>query len=197
MKVIEYMKYVSEVLPRDAVIVSSHTDNTAALISLKLTERSFLGFNMGFATSVGLGLAVALPHRKVLILEADGGVLLSSGALMDLASQNPPNVIVVVADNESSLGFPTHTARKTDIAALAKAAGIERTCSVGNLEEFKTEFSRAMAQNDLRYIVAKTEKTRVPLPRGVKRPLLWENKFSFVRYIEESEGISILTSGGG
>ena len=196
MKVIDYVKHISEVMPEDTLIVSSHTDNSSALVALNLTERSFLGFNMGFATSVGLGLALALPHRRVLILEGDGGVLLSSGALADLASQNPPNIIVVVADNESSLGFPTHTSKRTDIAAMAKAAGIERTCSVRNLEEFKAEFSKALGKNELTYIVAKTERERARLSEGVKRPLLWENKFRFVRYIEETEGISILTPGG-
>jgi len=197
MKVIDYIKYMAAVIPGDSLIVASHTDNSQALISLNLADRSFLGFNMGFATPIGIGLAVALPHRRVFILDGDGGVLLLSAALADLASQSPPNAVVIVADNESSLAFPSHSARRADIAAMAKSAGVENSCTVRNLEEFKAEFTKALARKTMTYVVAKTEKGRVPVPEGVRQPLLWENKFRFVRYIEETEGLSILKPFGG
>lgn len=197
MKVIDYLKYMVEVMPEDALFVASHTDNSQALIALQQADRSFFGFNMGFATSIGLGLALALPHRRVFILDGDGGVLLLSSALADLASQSPPNAIVIVADNESSLQFPSHTAKKADIAAMARAAGIENTCTVRNLEEFRKEFTRALSTKALSYIVAKTEKGRVAIPEGVKEPFLWENKFRFIRHVEDTEGISIISPFGG
>lgn len=156
MKPIDYVKHIAEVMPEDALIVASHTDNTSALMSLNITKKSFLGWNMGFATPVGLGLALALPHRKVIILEGDGGVLLLSAAVSDLAAQRPANVIVVVNDNESTLGFPTYTAGGADLAAMAQAAGIKRARTVRDHEEFKAEFDEALAMNELTYIVAKT-----------------------------------------
>jgi thiamine pyrophosphate-dependent acetolactate synthase large subunit-like protein len=197
MKVIEYVRHMTEVVPQDAIFVASHTDNSSALISLQLANKSFLGFNMGFATSIGAGLALALPHRRVFILDGDGGVLLQSSALADLASQSPSNAVVIVADNESSLAFPSHSALKADIEAMAKGAGIENACTVRSLEEFKAEFARALARKGLTYIVAKTDSERVPIPEGVKPPLVWENKFNFVRYIEETEKLTILKPFGG
>ena len=184
-------------IPQDALIVSSHTDNSSALISTTSTEKCFLGLNMGFATPVGLGLALALPHRKVVVLDADGGVLLLSSALSDLAAESPSNLIVVVGDNESALRFPTHSANKADIAAMAKAAGIPRSLTVKTLQEFKAEFSKALKADELTYMVAKTEVGRVRVPEGVRKPFLWENKFEFVRHVEKTEGISIMKPSGG
>ncbi len=55
MKLYDYVSHIVEAIPDDALIVSSHTDNTSALVGLEETNRSLLGFNMGLATPVGLG----------------------------------------------------------------------------------------------------------------------------------------------
>lgn len=197
MKVLDYVQYLSDVIPQDALIVASHTDNSVALALTKLTDRALLGFNMGFATPVGLGLALALPHRRVIILDGDGGVLLMPSSISDLGSQNPRNVIVIVADNESSLAFPSHSARRTDIEGLAKAAGIEHTATVRSLDEFKSVYDQASKTDGLTYIVAKTQKFRAKVPRGSETPFLWENKYHFVRHIEQTEDIQIIRPFGG
>src|SRR5262249_62425170 len=95
--------------------VITDTNVYASCYTANITERCLIGFNMGFATPVGLGLALALPHRRVFILDGDGGVLLLAAVLADLGSQQPPKA-VVVADNESCLRFPRHAA---DAAGLA------------------------------------------------------------------------------
>ncbi|MEE8444914.1 MAG: thiamine pyrophosphate-dependent enzyme [Alphaproteobacteria bacterium] len=83
---------------------------------------------MGGAVPLGLGLALARPERRILVITGDGEMLMGLGALATVAYQAPANLAIVVLDNESygETGMQaTHTARRTDLAAIAKGAGIE------------------------------------------------------------------------
>lgn len=88
---------------------------------------------MGGAAMVGLGLALAQPERPVLVLTGDGEMLMGLGSLATIAAQRPPNLRIVVLDNEQygeTGQQPTHTATGTDLAAVARACGIARTATV-------------------------------------------------------------------
>lgn len=81
---------------------------------------------MGGATMIGLGLALAQPRRRVLVVTGDGEMLMGLGSLATVAAQQPANLAVVVLDNEryGETGMQhTHTATGTDLAAVATAAG--------------------------------------------------------------------------
>jgi thiamine pyrophosphate-dependent acetolactate synthase large subunit-like protein len=82
---------------------------------------------MGGAALMGLGLALAQPARRVLVITGDGEQLMGLGGLATIAVQRPPNLALVVLDNEryGETGQQrTHTASGTDLAAVAKACGI-------------------------------------------------------------------------
>jgi thiamine pyrophosphate-dependent acetolactate synthase large subunit-like protein len=81
---------------------------------------------MGNAAMTGLGLALAQPSRRVLVLTGDGEMLMGLGALATIGVQKPANLCVVVIDNEryGETGMQaTHTAHGVDLAAMARAAG--------------------------------------------------------------------------
>ena len=81
---------------------------------------------MGNASMIGLGLALAQPARRVLVLTGDGDMLMGLASLATIATQAPANLAVVVLDNErhGETGMqPTHTAHRTDLAAAAAACG--------------------------------------------------------------------------
>ena len=84
---------------------------------------------MGTALGVAMGLAIGLPQRKVIVLESDGSVLLSLFNLATLANLDLNNLIVLVFDNQvysgTRISEPTATAGKTDLARMARGAGIE------------------------------------------------------------------------
>ena len=78
--------------------------------------------NLGLTSSMALGLALALPQRKVVAFDGDGSLLLNLGSLATMANQHPMNLIHIVFDNEcyeSSRGAPTATAGQADLAAVA------------------------------------------------------------------------------
>src|SRR2546423_8248408 len=93
----------------------------------------YLEHAMGLASSMGLGIALAMPEHKVIVLDGDGSLLMNLGTLSTLARYRPPNLLHIVFDNESLLsvgGFPTATSTGTDLAGMARAAGIPRTATV-------------------------------------------------------------------
>jgi sulfopyruvate decarboxylase subunit beta len=151
--------------------------------------------NLGLTSSVALGLALALPHRKVVAFDGDGSLLLNLGSLATMANQHPRNLIHVVFDNEcyeSSRGAPTATAGQADLAAVARGCGFANVITAKSLEEFDAGFSRALGSNDLYFILAKVEPGAGDVPAAALDSQ--ENKYLFVRYIEKSESVKILTS---
>lgn len=90
---------------------------------------------MGCALSLGLGLAIAQPDRRVLVVTGDGEILLGAGSLATVAAKRPGNLGIVVIDNErfgETGNQPTHTAYGVDIAAMAAAAGFPVTGTVAD-----------------------------------------------------------------
>src|SRR5438034_9995949 len=86
----------------------------------------YLEHAMGLASSMGLGIALSQPERKVVVLDGDGSVLMNLGGLTTLARYAPGNLTHVVFDNQSLLsvgGFPTATSTGSDLAAIATGAG--------------------------------------------------------------------------
>jgi sulfopyruvate decarboxylase subunit beta len=145
----------------------------------------YLQHAMGLASSMGLGIALAQPARKVVVFDGDGSVLMNLGGLTTLARYRPKNLVHVVFDNESLLsvgGFPTATSTGSDLAGIAAAAGVERTTTVRSLDDFRTAFTDAIDTDDLTVIVAKVEAVG---PTGYVTDLsLLENRYQFARYLK-------------
>jgi len=145
----------------------------------------YLQHAMGLASSMGLGIALSRPELKVVVFDGDGSILMNLGGLSTLARYRPRNLVHVVFDNESLLsvgGFPTATSTGTDIAGIAKAAGVPNTSTVRTLDEFRSAFTDALASNDLATIVAKVEAVG---PSGYVTDLsLLENRYQFQRHLK-------------
>ena len=146
----------------------------------------YLQHAMGLASSVGLGIALARPELPVVVLDGDGSVLMNLGGLTTLARYRPRNLVHVVFDNESLLsvgGFPTATSTGSDLAGIARAAGVPHTGTVRTLEEFRTNFLTAQKAGDLTTLVAKVEAVG---PSGYVTDLgLLENRFQFARHLKD------------
>jgi thiamine pyrophosphate-dependent acetolactate synthase large subunit-like protein len=95
---------------------------------------------MGGAAMIGLGLALARPERRVLVISGDGELLMGLGSLATIAVQRPANLALVVFDNEryGETGMQaTHTAHGVDLAGIAAAAGFPLTGTIRALEELE------------------------------------------------------------
>jgi thiamine pyrophosphate-dependent acetolactate synthase large subunit-like protein len=93
---------------------------------------------MGGAAMIGLGLAIARPDRRVLVVTGDGEMLMGLGSLATIGARRTPNLTVVVLDNEryGETGMQaTHTAFGVDLAGVARACGFATCTTVTTLDE--------------------------------------------------------------
>jgi sulfopyruvate decarboxylase subunit beta len=124
---------------QDALLVCNIGYPSRELFSVKDRPENFymLG-SMGLASSIGLGLALARPERKVMVLDGDGSVLMNLGTLATIANYAPENYLLVILDNccyGSTGSQPTCTHLGTDLFALAKAAGVKDVKKVDKDED--------------------------------------------------------------
>jgi sulfopyruvate decarboxylase subunit beta len=151
----------------DQLLVTSQSGQRIEWSHLSKHQGNLLVGMMGCAIGVGMGLALALPHRKVIVLDSDGSVLLSLFNLATLGNLQPKNLVVYVFDNGvysgSRISYPTATS--------------------GN--------------NELAFLVCKVEESlmhrEIPRPNTD----LAENKYTFVRYLERTEKKTIPFIGRG
>ena len=147
----------------------------------------YLQHAMGLASSIGLGLSLNLPDEKVVVLDGDGSVLMNLGTLTTLARYRPTNMTHIVFDNGSLLstgGFASHTTSGvTDLAAIAKGAGVPNVALVTTPMDFVGAVADAFERDELSVIVAKVEAVG-PDHFGMDLKLP-ENAFRFERYIKE------------
>lgn len=145
----------------------------------------YLQHAMGLASSIGLGLAMHLPDEQVVVLDGDGSVLMNLGTLATLARYRPANLVHIIFDNGSLLstgGFDSHTTSGlTDLAAIARGAGLAHVTSVRSIVEFGEAVIDAFARRDLSVIVAKVDAVG-PNTYGMDLHLP-ENAFRFKRWI--------------
>jgi len=147
----------------------------------------YLQHAMGLASSIGLGLALNLPDEKVVVMDGDGSVLMNLGTLTTMARYAPANLTHIVFDNGSLLstgGFASQTTSGiTDLAAIAKGAGVPNVALATTPMDFVSAVADAFERDELSVVVAKVEAVG-PDHFGMDLKLP-ENAFRFERYIKE------------
>jgi len=147
---------------------------------------------LGSGSSVGLGLALALPHRKIVVLDGDGAALMNVNGLLTVGRLRPKNLIHIVFDNkvyEASGYVPTGSAHNNDLVAIASGAGIKSAHRVDTVQGFKEAVQRAFRSDGPHFIAADTEVSYEDY--GYWRVDETDNKFRFIRWLEKLEGRKI------
>ena len=114
---------------RDAAALTSEADNIFTM-----------GGAMGAAVSIGLGMALCAPDRKVAVITGDGELMMNIGSLATVAAAAPQNLSVVCIDNGQhgeTGGQKSHTAERTDLELMAQGAGIPATLTISRPDELE------------------------------------------------------------
>ncbi len=194
MKRIDCLKTIYPEL-EDCAVVTIMGAVAAELYSLGHRANFFyLEHAMGLASSIGLGIALSQPNRKVVVIDGDGSVLMNLGGLTTLARSQPNNLVHLIFDNETLLSvgggapggyrwFTTATAAGTDLAGIAKAAGFPQARTVRELNDFEAVALDALDGNELSCIVAKVE---AEMPKSFLMDVhMLENRFEFPRALQQ------------
>ncbi len=135
---------------------------------------------MGAAAMIGLGLALAQPERRVLVVTGDGEMLMGLGALASIAVQAPTNLAIVVLDNEryGETGMQaTHTAGTTDLAAVAVGAGIPVVGNVSDEAQLEAALPRIRTEPGPLFFSIKVRAEELPLALPPKDGVALKRRF--------------------
>jgi phosphonopyruvate decarboxylase len=113
---------------------------------------------MGQASSCALGLALARPDKRVIVLDGDGSLLMNLGTLVTIASQKPTNLIHFLCQNgiyEANGSHPIPGRDQVDFAAIARAAGYRRTDTISTLEDFEAKIGGILVEQGPVFVALK------------------------------------------
>ena len=120
---------------------------------------------MGGTVMMGLGLALAQPERKVLVLTGDGDMLMGMGSLATVGLQKPKNLRIVILDNEhygETGRQTTHTGSAADLASIAQGCGIDNAYTLTQQDEIQTLHTAIQSDSGLLFAVLKIASEEVP-----------------------------------
>ncbi len=158
----------------DEVIVANLGQATLELQQVADRALNFYTFgSMGQCSSIAMGIALARPDARVISLDGDGSMLMNLGLLCTVANDAPPNLSIVVWDNEvhqTTGGQPTATAFRSSLAGVARAAGIEKVLEPENEEELAAAFDRILSEDGPFFVQVKVDKG--PAQGNMQRDLI-------------------------
>jgi thiamine pyrophosphate-dependent acetolactate synthase large subunit-like protein len=121
---------------------------------------------MGAAAMVGLGLAIAQPARRVLVVTGDGEMLMGLGSLATIGVQAPRNLAIAVIDNEryGETGMQeTHTAHGVDLAAVALGCGFASASVAREQKQLEAARAKLLATDGPVFVQFKVVAEKLPL----------------------------------
>ena len=197
MKRYELLKQLARLVTEEDLMVTSIGGVKPEWYSLMPGNGTMFADLLGCATPFALGMALNLRHRRVIALDTDGGMLFNLGALCTVGKESPPNLTVIVLDNERYEGVvggpPTHTSGTVDLARIASGAGINCTATARSVESFVESAATMLSDDQAGLLVAKIEPgifKDIP-PERTKESDGIEDKYRFMRHIERLEKITI------
>ncbi len=122
--------------------------------------------SMGLASAVGLGLALAAPARRVVVVDGDGSLLMSLGTMAVIAHELPPNLLHIVIDNRAyaSTGDQPSVSATVDLGRLAAAAGYPTVRAARTPTELAAALSETASARGPLFLHITVEAGRGPVP---------------------------------
>jgi thiamine pyrophosphate-dependent acetolactate synthase large subunit-like protein len=135
-------------LAGSAPIVGGVGNSTFDLVACDRPANFYMWNSMGMASSIALGLALARPDLRVVVLDGDGSLLMNLSSLATEMTSGVTNLVHVIWDNggwEITGGQPVGSPFGVDLEAVARGCGFARTATVDDLDAFRAVFAEAMA----------------------------------------------------
>ena len=135
---------------------------------------------MGGASMIGLGLALARPDKRVLVVTGDGELLMNVGSLATIAVLNPPNLSIVCVDNGhyGETGYQrSHTSLGVDLERIAAASGIKRTVAIEQESELAAGARLIREGNGASFVLLRVKPTEPPAYKRELDPSTCRTRF--------------------
>jgi sulfopyruvate decarboxylase subunit beta len=151
-----------------------------------------LGGAMGQTTAAALGLALGLPHEKVVLFDSEGALLMNLGILATIAGMQPANFFHFLLDNEcyaTTGGQPVPNAKNINYAGMAKEAGYTAAYSFTDLEDFERNVGKILNEKGPVFIAIKVVPAIENEPIGRRQRAPMRNRAETIKDLREELGI--------
>ena len=121
----EAIEFISERINNSPIIAANGFISRDLFSSSEKKTNFYMIGSMGLASSIGLGIALKKPKKRIFIFDGDGNILMNLSSLVTIGSLQPKNLIHIIFDNnmhESTGGQPTYS-NQIDISKIAKPLG--------------------------------------------------------------------------
>ena len=150
-----------------------------------------MGGHAGFA----FGLAMALPHRKIVLFDSEGDVQMALSVLITIAEQRPANFYHFMLDNEcyaTTGGQPVPNAKNVAYDLIARGAGYPRACAYDRLEDFAGNLADILGKPGPVFVALKVHPEVQNTPIG-KRDKKWMSRTrqQAIRDLQQEVGIAV------
>lgn len=180
---------------REHLVITNLANTATEWHAARPSHANLYAVGMGLVTPYALGVALARPEQQVLALDGDGGLFFDTSVLGTLAACAASNLTVLVFDNggyisTGKLPDVASLSARVDIATLARAYGVPNVHGADSPDELLALFQSSPAAPGATLIVVRTNTEQAfvgALPMDLK-----ENKYQFVRHVEQAAGVRIL-----
>src|SRR4030088_3378016 len=147
-------------LAGESPIIGGVGNSTFDLVPFDRPRNFYMWNSMGMASSIALGLALARPDLRLVVLDGDGSILMNLGSLATERASGVTNLVHIIWDNggfEITGGQPAGSPFGIDLETVARGCGFPRTATVDDLDGFRQVLTQAMADTQAWAIVARVE----------------------------------------
>jgi thiamine pyrophosphate-dependent acetolactate synthase large subunit-like protein len=179
----DYYRVLADSLPEGALVVTALGNASYLWAVLRESPQNFyLEDAMGLALPLALGLAVAQPERKVVVVEGDGGLLMHMGGMVTVGAVAPKNLTILLIQNgvHAASGGQPLTNADLDMASLGHTMGLARAENIASTEAFQPALAAAIEADGPSLLALATE----PDLKAVFPPLAFDPVMTKRRFME-------------
>ncbi len=144
----DHYRVLADTLPAETLVVTALGNASYLWAALRdAAENFYLEDAMGLALPLALGLAVAQPERKVVVVEGDGGLLMHLGGLVTVGAVAPKNLTILLIQNgvHAASGGQALTNAALDFASIGRDLGLKHAENIGSVDAFRPALTSALA----------------------------------------------------
>lgn len=165
MKRHEAIEIICKYIGKKDLVVSSTGNLSRELFIIGDSPKIFYMMgSMGLASSIGLGLAICFPDRKIIVVEGDGSIIMNMGSMATIGHYAPNNLIHIILDNEvyESTGGQPSVSKTANLDKVAEAVGYKIVKKIISKQNLKSVIDDIM-ERDVGpvFILIKVEKGRI------------------------------------
>ena len=175
----EAIEAVLSALTHELVVICNGFPSREACAVRDRPEHFYMIGSMGLAPAIGMGLALAKPHRTVVVMDGDGNVLMNMGTLATIAAYRPKNLLHIVFDNEvyGSTGDQETISRHVPLDAVAQSCGYACASRIVDARLVRVTIARMLTMDGPGFVLVKVSAHAKDVPRVHVDPRTMTERF--------------------